>query len=168
MLTWVFLDATLGRRPSAMGACIGAVVGLVAITPAAGFVSPAVAIVIGVAAGAICYGAVLLKGKLGYDDALDAFGVHGVGGTLGALLTGVFATRAVIPGKVDPQGMLEGNAAQVGYQAIGVAAAGLLAIAGTLLLLRILDVAMGLRVTQTDELQGLDVSQHGEEGYIFL
>jgi Amt family ammonium transporter len=104
---------------------------------------------------------------LGYDDSLDAFGVHGVGGTLGALLTGVFATQAVT-GSSKPIGLLEGNSGQLVNQAVGVGAAAVLAIVGSVVLLKVLDVAIGLRVTQQDELQGLDLSQHGEEGYIFL
>jgi Amt family ammonium transporter len=105
---------------------------------------------------------------MGYDDALDAFGVHGVGGTVGALLTGVFATRAVIPNATTPQGVLEGNIAQFTNQAVGVLAAAVLAVVGSVILLKILDAVMGLRVTQNQELQGLDLNQHGEEGYIFL
>jgi Amt family ammonium transporter len=119
-------------------------------------------------AGVVCYYACNLKAKFGYDDALDAFGVHGVGGTLGALLTGVFATAAVVPGATEAQGLIEGKPAQLINQAVGVGAAMLIGIIGTVILLKILDAVMGLRVSQQDELQGLDVSQHGEEGYIFL
>ena len=106
--------------------------------------------------------------RLGYDDALDAFGVHGVGGALGAVLTGVFATRAVWPGSTTAQGLIEGNPGQVVNQVVGIGASAVVAIVGTLVLLKVLDAVMGLRVTQNDELMGLDVSQHGEEGYIFM
>jgi Amt family ammonium transporter len=168
VLAWSGAEWVQRGKPSILGACSGAVAGLVCITPACGSVTPISGMALGFLAGVVCYNACNLKGRLGYDDALDAFGVHGVGGTLGALLTGVFATRAVLPGTTLPQGLLEGNAAQLGRQAIGVAAAMVLAAVGTLVLLKLLDLTVGLRVTQQDELQGLDVSQHGEEGYIFL
>jgi Amt family ammonium transporter len=131
-------------------------------------------VVLGAVAGALCYYACTVKNRFGYDDALDAFGVHGVGGTAGALLTGVFATRSIVystAGKVaspTPQGLLEGNVQQFVNQGIGVLAAMALAVIGTVALLKLLDAVMGLRVTQQQELQGLDLSQHGEEGYIFL
>ena len=167
-VAWAGAEWVMRGKPSILGACSGAVAGLVCITPASGSVNSLSAILIGLAAGVVCYYACNLKAKFGYDDALDAFGVHGVGGTLGALLTGVFATAAVVPGAKTAQGLVEGNAGQVVNQAVGVAAAMLIAVAGTVVLLKILDAAMGLRVSQQDELQGLDVSQHGEEGYIFL
>src|SRR5205807_3744860 len=125
----------LRGKPSILGAGSGAVAGLVCITPAAGSVTPLSGIIIGAIAGVVCYYACNMKTKLGYDDSLDAFGVHGVGGTLGALLTGVFATRAVIPGKDTAQGLLEGNAGQLANQAVGVLAAMLLAVVGSLILL---------------------------------
>jgi Amt family ammonium transporter len=124
--------------------------------------------VLGLLAGFVCYQACLLKSKLGYDDALDAFGVHGVGGTLGAILTGVFATQLVVPGSSTAQGLLEGNAQQVVNQVVGVLASGLLGVIGTFIILKVIDSVVGLRVTQEEELMGLDVSQHGEEGYIFV
>jgi len=167
-LAWAGAEWVFRGKASILGACSGAVAGLVCITPAAGAVTPLSGIALGFAAGIVCYYACNLKAKFGYDDALDAFGVHGVGGTLGALLTGVFATRAVVPGAVDPQGLIEGNVRQVINQAVGVGAAVATAVVGTVILLKILDAVMGLRVRQQDELQGLDVSQHGEEGYIFL
>ena len=147
--------------------------GLVAITPAAGFVKPMPALLIGLIAGMFCYWMVAkVKAKFGYDDSLDAFGVHGAGGTLGALLTGVFAVSAVNPIFKDPQsgnvlasGLLEGNARQLLNQAIGVAIAWGIAIVGTLAILKFVDLTIGLRVSEEDELQGLDLSQHGEEGY---
>jgi len=167
-VAWAGMEWIQRGKPSILGACSGAVAGLVCITPASGSVNPISGIILGTAAGVGCYLACNLKAKFGYDDALDAFGVHGVGGTLGALLTGVFATAAVVPGAATAQGLLEGNAGQVVNQAVGAIAAIGMAIVGTLILLKILDAVMGLRVTQQEELQGLDVSQHGEEGYIFL
>jgi ammonium transporter, Amt family len=152
-------------KPSILGACSGAVAGLVCITPACGFVTPLSGILLGLAAGFVCYFAcTTLKNRFGYDDSLDAFGVHGVGGLLGALLTGVFATKAV---NAADSGLLEGNTQQFINQCISVAAALVFAVVGTLIILKVLDVVMGLRVSQGEEMQGLDLSQHGEEGYIF-
>jgi Amt family ammonium transporter len=125
------------------------------------------ALVLGLAAGFVCYFAcTTIKNMFKYDDSLDAFGVHGVGGTLGAVLSGVFATKAASGGAYS--GLVEGNAGQVVNQVIGAAAAIGIAVVGTAVLLKILDATMGLRVTQDEEVQGLDLSQHGEEGYIFL
>jgi Amt family ammonium transporter len=139
------------------------------VTPASGSATPIGGMILGLAAGTVCfYACTKLKNHFGYDDSLDAFGVHGVGGTLGALLTGVFATRAVIPNAKDPCGLLEGNANQVVTQAIAAGAAILLAVIGTVIILKIVDAVLGLRVNQAGELQGLDINQHGEEGYIFL
>lgn len=159
-------------KPSALGAISGAVAGLVAITPAAGFVSPMSAVAIGLAAGVFCFLMVTkVKSMFRYDDSLDAFGVHGAGGTLGALLTGVFATSAVNPifkdaqGRTLASGLIEGNAHQLVNQLVGVAIAWVLAIVGTLIILKVVDLAIGLRVTEDHEVQGLDLSQHGEEGY---
>jgi len=168
-VTWAGIEWSLRGKPSLLGACSGAVAGLVCITPGAGMVTPMAGVAFGALAGLACYYACNMKSKIGYDDSLDAFGVHGVGGTVGALLTGVFATRAVIPGVTDPQGLLEGNFLQFRNQAIGVLAAMSLAIIGTFVLLQMLNYSLGgLRVTPEDELEGLDVSQHGEEGYLFL
>jgi Amt family ammonium transporter len=167
-VAWAGMEWIQRGKPSILGACSGAVAGLVCITPASGSVNPISGIILGIAAGVVCYLACNMKAKFGYDDALDAFGVHGVGGTLGALLTGVFATAAVVPGATAAVGLVEGNARQVLNQAVGAGAAIAIALVGTLILLKILDAVMGLRVTQQEELQGLDVSQHGEEGYIFL
>ncbi|HWX55754.1 MAG TPA: ammonium transporter [Verrucomicrobiae bacterium] len=159
-------------KPSALGAISGAVAGLVAITPASGFVSPSAALIIGLIAGVFCYLMVAhVKIRLGYDDSLDAFGVHGVGGTIGALLTGVFALRAINPifhdaqGNILASGALEGNLRQLLYQSIGVVIAWALAAGGTLLILKLVDAVIGLRVSEAHEIQGLDLSQHGEEGY---
>src|SRR5579872_6449558 len=159
-------------KPSALGAISGAVAGLVAITPASGFVSPVAALAIGLIAGVFCYLMVAhVKTRFGYDDSLDAFGVHGAGGTIGALLTGVFALRAINPifkdaqGNILPSGALEGNLRQLFNQSIGVLIAWALAAAGTFLILKFVDSVIGLRVSEEHEIQGLDLSQHGEEGY---
>ena len=155
-------------KVSALGAISGAVAGLVAITPAAGFVTPMSALWIGLFAGVFCYLMVVkVKARFGYDDSLDAFGVHGAGGTLGALLTGVFANSAINPifGAGKATGLLEGNWHQVLNQAGGVAIAWSLSIVGTLVILFVVDKVIGLRVSEEDEREGLDLSQHGEEGY---
>jgi ammonium transporter, Amt family len=169
---WLAAEWTTRRRPSALGAISGAVAGLVAITPASGFVTPMAALFIGFAAGVVCFLMVtLVKGRFGYDDALDAFGVHGAGGTIGALLTGVFAARAINPVFKDPQGRplpvgwVDGNASQVGYQLVGIAVAWALAAVGTIVLLKITDVVVGVRVREDQEIEGLDLTEHGEEAY---
>ena len=169
---WSGAEWIRNGKPSALGAVSGAVAGLVAITPAAGFVSPMSALLIGIVAGAFCFWMVAqVKARFGYDDSLDAFGVHGAGGTLGALLTGIFAVSAVNPifkdahGNPLPSGLIEGNAHQLLHQSVGVVIAWVLAIVGTLVILKIVDVVVGLRVSEDDEVQGLDLSQHGEEGY---
>jgi len=171
-LGWSAAEWLRNGKPSALGAISGAVAGLVAITPAAGFVSPMSAIVIGLLAGVGCYFMVAkVKMRFGYDDSLDAFGVHGAGGTLGALLTGIFASSAVNPIFKDAQGntlasgLLEGNPHQLLNQLAGVVIAWGLAIAGTIVILKVVDLTIGLRVKEDDEIQGLDLSQHGEEGY---
>ena len=167
-LAWATLEWLVRGKASILGACSGAVAGLVCVTPASGSATPISGILLGLCAGVVCfYSCTTMKNKFGYDDSLDAFGVHGVGGTLGALLTGVFATRAVIPNTKEPCGLLEGNAHQVVAQAVGAGAAMLLAIVGTVIILKVVDAVVGLRVNQAGELQGLDINQHGEEGYIF-
>ncbi len=165
---WAGMEWMQRGKPSILGACSGLVAGLVCITPACGFVTPISGILLGLAAGVVCYTACNVKTKFGYDDSLDAFGVHGVGGFLGALLTGLFATRTVIPGTSTAQGLLEGNAMQVVNQAIGAVAAVAVAVVGTVVILKVLEAVMGLRPSVADERAGLDLSQHGEEGYIFL
>ncbi|HLV96564.1 MAG TPA: ammonium transporter [Candidatus Acidoferrales bacterium] len=169
---WSLAEWIRNGKPSALGAISGCVAGLVAITPAAGFVSPMSALIIGFIAGVFCYWMVTaVKSRFGYDDSLDAFGVHGAGGTIGALLTGVFASSIINPifkgagGKVFPSGLIEGNAHQMLNQLVGIAIAWVLAIVGTLVLLFIVDKIVGLRVSSDHEVQGLDLSQHGEEGY---
>ncbi len=172
VIGWSAAEWKRNGKPSALGAISGGVAGLVAITPAAGFVSPMAALAIGLIAGFCCYWMVSrVKNRFGYDYTLDAFGVHGAGGTIGAILTGVFAISAVNPmfkdakGNVLPSGMLEGNGHQMLNQLTGVAIAWALAIVGTLLILWLVDKTIGLRVSEEHEIQGLDLSQHGEEGY---
>jgi len=168
-ISWAVMEWVIRGKPSVLGACSGAVAGLVCITPASGYVNPMPAILMGIAAGIVCFIACTrLKSKFRYDDSLDAFGVHGVGGTLGAILTGVFATRAVSDmNHGGPLGLIEGGDLLKG-QIVAVLVTWGFAIVGTFVILKILDATMGLRVTQQQELQGLDVSQHGEEGYIFI
>ncbi len=167
-LAWAGYEWLTRGKPSALGAASGAVAGLVCITPAAGFVLPMPAIAMGAIAGIVCALACSkLKGGLGYDDTLDAFGVHGVGGTLGAVLTGVFATRAVWDiGSGKPLGLIEGGDV-IKAQIIATAITWVFAAVITFVLLKVLDAVMGLRVSQSQELEGLDLACHGEEGYIF-
>ena len=171
-LGWALAEWVRNGKPSVLGGISGAVAGLVAITPAAGFVGPMPALVIGAIAGVFCYTMVAkVKTRLGYDDSLDAFGVHGAGGTIGALLTGVFASSVVNPifknsqGVALPSGLIEGNSHQMLNQLVGIVIAWGLAIVGTLVILKVVDLAVGLRVSDDHEVQGLDLSQHGEEGY---
>jgi Amt family ammonium transporter len=171
-LGWVLAEWLHNGKPSMLGGISGCVAGLVAITPASGFVQPFPALLIGFAAGIVCFLMVTkVKQKFGYDDALDAFGVHGIGGTLGALLTGVFATNAVNDGFKDssgrllPLGLVDGHAGQILNQLIGVAISWTVAIVGTLIILKICDLVLGVRVPKEHEIQGLDISLHGEEGY---
>ena len=167
-LGWTIAEWMHNGKPTALGAISGAVAGLVAITPASGFVQPFSALLIGLVAGIFCAFMVFkVKSWFGYDDSLDAFGVHGAGGTLGALLTGFFATRAINPafGPNVATGAIDGHWGQLLNQAAGVALAWTLSAVGTLLLLFFVDKVIGLRVSPEDENEGLDLSQHGEEGY---
>ena len=171
-LAWAVAEWIRNGKPSVLGAISGSVAGLVAITPASGFVAPMSALAIGLVAGVVCYLAVTrVKGRFGYDDSLDAFGVHGVGGTVGALLTGVFASSVINPvfrdaqGSTTAVGLIEGNGRQLLNQSAGVAIAWVLAAVGSLFTLKVVDVLVGLRVPNEQEVQGLDLSQHGEEGY---
>lgn len=173
-LSWALVEWMRSGKPSVLGAISGAVAGLVAITPASGFVKPMPALMIGAIAGVVCYFAVaVVKSKLGYDDALDAFGVHGIGGTVGALLTGVFATNLIndvlkdSAGKPLPLGVVDGNPAQMVDQFVGVAIAWVLALVMTPIIYKIVDATVGMRVEAAAETEGLDISQHGEEGYNF-
>ena len=158
-LTWMFLEWVMRGKPSLLGIASGAIGGLVAITPAAGFVDPMGALFIGIAAGFACYwGAVSLKHKFGYDDSLDVFGVHGIGGIVGALLTGVFAVEAV----GGTPGLLEGNVGQVGIQAYGVAVTIVYDAVATFIILKVIQATVGLRVDEDTEIMGLDIRLHGE------
>lgn len=144
-IAWALLEWLVRGKPSILGACSGAVAGLVCVTPASGSTTPLGGMILGLCAGVACfYSCTTMKNKFGYDDSLDAFGVHGVGGTLGAVLTGVFATRAVIPGATEPCGLLEGNASQVVSQVVGAGSAMLLAVVGTVVILKIVDALLGL------------------------
>ena len=163
-LGWLLAEWIKHGKPSVLGGISGAVAGLVAITPGSGFVAPMPALLIGFLAGLVCYFMVVVaKSKFGYDDSLDAFGVHGVGGTLGAVLTGVFATQAV--NGTGPMGLVDGNGQQVVNQIIGCAIAIGLAVVGTFIILKICDIVMGVRADTQEEMMGLDLSMHGEEGY---
>ena len=168
-LAWSGCEWVLRGKPSLLGACSGLVAGLVCITPGSGFVQPVSGIPIGLIGGAGCFFAcTAVKSRFGYDDSLDVFGVHGVGGTLGAILTGVFASRHVADVRDGgPVGLIEGGTVLLN-QIVATAITWGLAIVVTFVLLKILDVTMGLRVSQDEEIQGLDLSQHGEEGYIFI
>ncbi|MBI2818431.1 MAG: ammonium transporter [Acidobacteria bacterium] len=164
MLSWTFVEWLSRGKPTALGAVSGAVAGLVAITPASGFVSPMSSLAIGAIAGALCYWACTsLKRMCGYDDSLDVFGVHGVGGTTGAILTGVFASTAVNPGAAD--GFLNGNANQLVNQILAVLVTWVFAGGMTFLFAKLIDAVIGLRVETDQEREGLDLSQHGESGY---
>jgi Amt family ammonium transporter len=164
-LSWMVAEWAQRGNPTALGAASGAVAGLVAITPASGFVGPVSAILIGLSAGILCYLAINLKTRLGYDDSLDVVGVHGVGGTWGALATGLFASKAVNAAGND--GLFFGNPSLIGVQALSVGAAWVYSFIVTLAILKVLDWTMGLRVSEEHEVNGLDLSQHGETGYNF-
>ena len=164
-LSWAGVEWFYKGKPTTLGAASGAVAGLVAITPASGFVGPMSALWIGLFAGLLCYGAVLSKNRFGYDDSLDVVGVHGVGGTWGALATGLFATKAI--NDAGNNGLFFGNPGLIGIQALTIAVTWVYAFVVTLILLKILDWTMGLRVTEEDEESGLDLSQHSETGYNF-
>jgi len=162
-LSWIIMEWLTQGKPTTLGAASGAIAGLVAITPASGFVSPVSGIIIGLVAGALCYFAVLQKSKMGYDDALDVVGVHGVGGFWGALATGIFASTAVNPGGKD--GLLAGNPALLGIQAMDAVTIIIYSLVATYIILKGIDIFIGLRVNKEDEIQGLDLSQHSETGY---
>ncbi len=159
-LSWMIAEWLHAGKPSALGAASGVVAGLVVITPAAGFVTPGWALLMGLTAGFVCYGGVLLKHKLRYDDSLDAFGVHGLGGAWGAIATGIFAT-------VGATGLLAGNAHQLWVQVVGLVAAGAYAVVVTLVIVFGLKVTLGLRVSEEEERRGLDQVAHSESGYNF-
>jgi Amt family ammonium transporter len=174
MLMWTAIEWYKHGKPTTIGAISGAVSGLVCITPAAGFVSPMSAILIGAVAGTVCYLMVCeVKKLLGYDDTLDVFGIHGIGGISGAILTGVFATSSINPifkdsaGNALPVGLIEGNPMQVVYQLVGIGIAIAFSVIGSIVILKVVDLVIGLRVSENDETVGLDATQHGETAYIF-
>ncbi|HID02357.1 MAG TPA: ammonium transporter [Desulfobacterales bacterium] len=163
LLAWVLAEWKVQGKPTILGAASGALAGLVAITPGAGFVSPISAMIMGGVAGVLCYAAVVAKGKFGYDDSLDVVGIHGVGGLWGALATGLFASTAANPDGAN--GLFFGNPGQFPVQAIGAGAAIAYSVALTFIILKVIDLTIGLRVDIEDETQGLDVTSHGEVGY---
>ena len=174
MLAWILIDWLKNGKPTAIGAISGAVAGLVGVTPAAGFVTPIAAVAIGLVSGSVCYVMVVeVKKLLGYDDTLDVFGIHGIGGAIGAVATGIFATSTINPifkdgrGSPLPVGLIEGNAYQVVNQLAGVGIAVVLGVAGTFVILKLVDLTIGLRVSEEEELAGLDATQHGEIAYVF-
>ncbi|MFH0702219.1 MAG: ammonium transporter [bacterium] len=164
-LSWVFAEWIHRGKPTALGAASGAVAGLATITPASGFVNPTAAIFIGLVAGILCYLAVNLKTKFGYDDSLDVVGVHGVGSTWGVIATGLFASIAVNP--LGNNGLFYGNPSLLGIQILSALAIWIYSYVVTFIILKVLDIIMGLRVSEEDETTGLDLSQHGERGYTF-
>jgi Amt family ammonium transporter len=157
-LGWLVVETFHSGKPTTLGAASGAVGGLVCITPAAGFVTPMAAILIGLLGGAVCYGGVLLKSKFGYDDSLDVVGIHGLGGTFGALATGVFAT-------IGAEGLIAGSPKQLWIQFVSVVATWVFCFVASFILFKVVDALMGLRVSEEDEIKGLDVTQHNETGY---
>jgi Amt family ammonium transporter len=166
-LTWLFIEWKLVGKPTMLGGATGAVAGLATITPASGFVSPLSAIIIGVMAAIVCYIAVaVIKLKFTYDDSLDAFGVHGVGGTIGAFATGLFAQKLINPSGAN--GLFFGNAPQFMIQSIGIGSAILYSVIVTFVILKVLDLTMGLRVSDEEEVIGLDITQHEESAYTLL
>ena len=164
-LSWVVVEWIDRKKPTLLGAASGCVAGLVAITPASGFVGPVSALAIGIVAGALCFYGVQIKNKFGYDDSLDVVGVHGVGGAFGALATGIFASKLINSSGAD--GLIFGNASLVGIQALSVVAAASYSFVVSWIILTILDRTIGLRVSTEEEVEGLDLSQHGESGYTF-
>jgi ammonium transporter, Amt family len=164
-LSWLIMEWFHRGKPTTLGAASGAVAGLVAITPASGFVGPVSAIIIGGLAGMICYGGVLLKSKLGYDDSLDVVGIHGLGGTWGALATGLFASKAV--NEAGSNGLFFGHPGQLGIQFVSVAATMVFAFFMTLIILKVVDLVIGIRLEQDEEEKGMDIILHDEKGYSF-
>lgn len=174
MLAWTIIEWLRNGKPTVIGAISGAVAGLVGVTPAAGFISPMSAILIGLLVGSGCYLMVCeVKKRFGYDDTLDVFGIHGFGGALGAIMTGVLATSLINPifkdaeGSALPVGLIDGNAFQIVNQLVGIGIAVALAAVGSYIILKVVDVLIGLRVSETEEMTGLDRTQHGETAYVF-
>jgi Amt family ammonium transporter len=175
LLGWVAAEWSRNGKPSVLGAISGAVAGLVAVTPASGFVTPMAALIIGLVGGAVCYLMTsVVKHKFGYDDSLDVFGVHGAAGTIGALLTGVFATSAINPifkdasGSALPVGAVDGNFQQLDNQLLAAGLTWAIAAIGTAIILKVVDLIIGLRVEEHEEIIGLDYTQHGEEAYAYI
>jgi Amt family ammonium transporter len=164
-LAWMIAEWTSRGKPTVLGAASGAVAGLVAITPASGYVGPVSSIVIGIGGGLFCFWACNLKSRFGYDDSLDVVGVHGVGGTWGALATGLFASKAI--NEAGGNGLFFGDPSQLWKQAVGVVATWVFAFVGSIVLLKIVDALVGLRASEEEEFLGLDVSQHSENAYAF-
>jgi ammonium transporter, Amt family len=164
-LAWMFAEWGVRGKPTVLGAASGAVAGLVAITPAAGFVGPVAAILIGIGGGVLCFAACNMKSKLGYDDSLDVVGVHGIGGTWGAIATGLFASKAINEAGAD--GLFAGNPGLLFSQVAAVAATWVFAFVGSMILLKVVDAVVGLRVNEEEEFAGLDLSQHSENAYAF-
>jgi Amt family ammonium transporter len=164
-LSWMIVEWAYKGNPTVLGAASGAVAGLATITPASGFVGPFAAVIIGLVAGALCYYAVNLKSKFGYDDSLDVVGVHGVGSTWGVLATGLFASKAI--NAAGNNGLFFGNPSLLGIQALSIVAVWIYAFVATFIILKVLDWTMGLRISEDQEISGLDISQHGEAGYSF-
>jgi Amt family ammonium transporter len=162
-LAWIFMEYLHRGKPTTLGAASGAVAGLVAITPGSGFVGPLSAVIIGALAGMICYGGVLLKERLGYDDSLDVVGIHGFGGSWGALATGLFASKAINPAGAD--GLFFGNPGQLLIQLISIVVTIVFAFVMSLVLLKVVDLLVGIRVDSEEEVRGLDISLHNEKGY---
>ena len=158
VLSWIIAEWVHGGKATTLGAASGAVAGLVAITPAAGFVTPMAATIIGLIAGVLCFGGIMLKNKFGYDDALDVVGIHGLGGTFGALATGVFAS-------IGAEGLLMGNAHQLWVQFVSVVATWVFCFVMTVVIFKVVDALVGMRPSEEDEVRGLDVTQHSETGY---
>ncbi len=163
MATWTLVEWLHRGKPTTLGAASGAIAGLATITPAAGFVGPNAAILIGLLAGAGCYYGVTLKGRFGYDDSLDVVGIHGLGGVIGTICLGIFASKLVNPGGAD--GLLAGNPAFLGTQIFGVLVVGIYAFSLSWVLLKVVDVTMGLRLPIDSEVSGLDLSEHSETAY---
>jgi Amt family ammonium transporter len=164
-LSWTIIEWIHRKKPTTLGAASGAVAGLVAITPGSGFVGPVSAIIIGAMAGLICYGGVLIKSRLGYDDSLDVVGVHGLGGTWGALATGLFASKSINPAGAD--GLFFGNPGQLWVQFVSVIVTMAFVFIMTFIILKLLDIVTGLRITEEEEIRGMDESLHNESGYSF-
>jgi Amt family ammonium transporter len=164
-LSWITIEWMHRGSPTTLGAASGAVAGLVAITPGSGFVGPLAALIIGALVSVICYGGIMLKSRLGYDDSLDVVGVHGLGGTWGALATGLFASKLINPSGAD--GLFFGNPGLLWTQFLAVGITWIFAFVMTLIILKVVDIFIGLRVTDEDEEKGLDISQHNETGYSF-